>query len=145
MRSHHAKHRRQPCRHPDRGGRCRRRPPPRSQGATTDGQSWFFSWQGGLEKTDNAFLTQAAGTWPADIAVQPQVNPDGSNHVGGNHIGDIDYYNGLIYAPIEDGGENAGVVQVNDPEYQHPYIALYDAQTLTYTGVSYALDKQIHE
>ena len=117
----------------------------RSQGVTTDGHGWIFSWQGGLERTDDSYLTQAVGTWPAQIAVQPQVNPDGTNHVGGNHIGDIDYYNGLIYAPIEDGGQNLQVATLNDPEYQHPYIALYDAKTLQPTGVTYALDKSIHE
>jgi hypothetical protein len=116
----------------------------RSQGATTDGQGWFFSWQGGLERTDDAYLTQAAGAWPAQQAVDPQVNSDGTNHVGSNHIGDIDYYDGKIYAPFEDGGEDAGVTQVNDPEYQTPYIEVYDAQTLTNIG-SYALDKDIHE
>ena len=116
----------------------------RSQGVTTDGESWIFSWQGGLERTDDAYLSQAVGTWPPDIAVQPQVNSDGTNHVGGNHIGDVDYYRGLVYAPIEDGGENAGVMQLNDPEYQHPYIALYDAKTLRYTGTSYALPLELH-
>jgi hypothetical protein len=116
----------------------------RSQGVTTDGESWIFSWQGGLERTDDAYLTQAAGTWPPDLAVAPQINPDGTNHVGGNHIGDVDYYRGLVYAPVEDGGENAGVVQLNNPEYQHPYIALYDARTLTYTGTSYALPLELH-
>ena len=117
----------------------------RSQGVTTDGHGWVFSWQGGLERTDDSYLTQAVGTWPAQIAVQPQVNADGTNHFGGNHIGDVDYYNGLIYAPIEDGGENLQVATMNDPEYQHPYIALYDAKTLLPTGVTYALDKSIHE
>ena len=117
----------------------------RSQGVTTDGSGWVFSWQGGLERTDDGYLTQAAGTWPAQIAVQPQVNSDGTNHVGGNHIGDIDYYHGLIYAPIEDGGINLQVARLNDPEYQDPYIALYDAKTLVPTGVTYALDKSIHE
>lgn len=111
----------------------------RSQGVTTDGAGWVFSWQGGLERTDDRYLTQAYGTLPPDIAVQPQVNPDGTNHIGGNHIGDVDYYDGLIYAPVEDGGESAGVVQLNDPEYQHPYVALYDARTLRYTGRSYRL------
>jgi hypothetical protein len=117
----------------------------RSQGVTTDGNGWVFSWQGGLERTDGAYLTQAVGTLPPDIALQPQVNPDGTNHVGGNHIGDIDVYDGKVYAPVEDGGQNLEVTTLNDPEYQHPYIALYDAKTLAYTGVHYALDKGIHE
>jgi hypothetical protein len=116
----------------------------RSQGATTDGHGWYFSWQGGLERTDDSYVDQAVGTWPAQQAADPHVNQDGTNHVGNNHIGDIDYYDGKIYAPFEDGGENAGVTHINDPEYQTPYIEVYDAQTLTNVG-SYPLDKSIHE
>jgi len=116
----------------------------RSQGVTTDGHEWFFSWQGGLERTDDAYLTQAVGTWPAQQAVAPQFNQDGTNHVGNNHIGDIDYYDGQIYAPFEDGGEGDDPLQFNNPEYQTPYIEVYDAQTLTNVA-SYALDKGIHE
>jgi hypothetical protein len=116
----------------------------RSQGVTTDGHEWFFSWQGGLERTNDAYLTQAVGTWPVQQALDPHVNADGTNHVGDNHIGDIDYYDGRIYAPFEDGGEDAGVTDINDPDYQTPFIEIYDAQTLTNIG-SYALDKDIHE
>ena len=110
----------------------------RSQGVTTDGNGWFFSWQGGLERTLDDFTPVALGTLP------PPLEADGANKIG-DHIGDIDYYNGLIYAPVEDGGESLGPVKVNDPEYQAPHVALYDARTLAYTGVSYALDKATHE
>jgi hypothetical protein len=95
----------------------------RSQGVTTDGQSWFFSWQGGLQRTLDDYTPVAANTLPPELAV-----------AGDNHIGDVDYYNGLIYAPLEDGDA-----------YQAPHIALYDARTLLYTGVSYPLDVAIHE
>lgn len=117
----------------------------RSQGVTSDGSGWIFSWQGGLERTDDRFLTMAVGTLPPDIAVQPQASPDGSKRLGGNHIGDIDVLDGKVYAPVEDGRINAQVVALNDPAYQTPYIALYDARTLAYTGVRYALEKNIHE
>ena len=95
----------------------------RSQGATTDGGSWFFSWQGGLSHTLDNFLPIGVNTLPPELALE-----------GDNHIGDIDTYNGLVYAPVEDGDA-----------YQHPHIALYDARTLLYTGKSYALDVGIHE
>jgi hypothetical protein len=95
----------------------------RSQGVTSDGSGWVFSWQGGLSRTLDNFVPVAAATIPPDLAVQ-----------GDNHIGDIDQYNGLIYAPVEDGDA-----------YQHPHIALYDARTLLYTGKSYPLDVGIHE
>jgi hypothetical protein len=116
----------------------------RSQGAATDGHEWFFSWQGGLERTDDSYVTQAIGTWPAQQAVDPTVSSDGTNHVGNNHIGDIDFIDGKIYAPFEDGGQDIGITELNDPEYQTPYIEVYDAQTLTNVG-HYALDAAIHE
>lgn len=114
----------------------------RSQGVTTDGTGWTFSWQGGLEKTNDAYVEQRVAGWPADIIVNnPFVAPDQSNHLLNTHFGDIDYYNGKIYAPYEDGGEGP----INNPEYQHPYIAVYDAKTLLYTGEHYALDVNIHD
>jgi hypothetical protein len=117
----------------------------RSQGVTSDGDGWVFSWQGGLERTLDDYTPTALGTLPPDLAVAPSAGPDGENHVGDNHIGDIDHHDGLIYAPVEDGGQSAGPVDLNSPEYQAPHIALYDARTLAYTGTSYALDAGIHE
>ena len=113
----------------------------RSQGVTSDGSGWVFSWQGGVSRTDDAYTTLAAGTLPPDVAVdQPSIDPvTGRNHVGGNHIGDIDVHNGLVYAPVEDGGFNAGATTLNTPEHQRPFIALYDAKTMVYTGRSYPL------
>jgi hypothetical protein len=115
----------------------------RSQGVTTDGHGWFFSWQGGLQRTLDDFTPTAY----APIAPQfvPSVSPDGTNQVADTHIGDIDYYNGLIYAPEEDGGQGSGPLQFNNPEYQKPHIALYDAQTLAYTGTSYSIPVAISE
>jgi hypothetical protein len=117
----------------------------RSQGVTTDGHGWIFSWQGGLERTLDNYSPTALGTLPPELAVAPSLGPNGENHVGDNHIGDIDSYDGLIYAPVEDGGESAGPLRLNDPEYQAPHIALYDARTLAYTGINYPLDVGISE
>ncbi len=113
----------------------------RSQGVTSDGHGWIFSWQAGVSRTDESYTTLAANTLPPDVAVN-HVTYDpatGSNHVGGNHIGDIDVHDGLVYAPIEDGNFNALATQLDDPAYQHPYIGLYDAKTLAYTGRRYEL------
>jgi hypothetical protein len=96
----------------------------RSQGVATDGQSWFFSWQYGLSRVSldgKTTITNNALAIPSQISGQ-----------GGNHIGDIDYANGTIYAPIEDGSA-----------YQHPYIALYNATTLAFTGTAYPLPVQL--
>jgi hypothetical protein len=117
----------------------------RSQGVTSDGSSWTFSWQGGLERTLDDFTPVAVGTIPPQLAVAPSLDANGGNHLGDNHIGDVDYYGGLIYAPVEDGGESAGPIDVNDPEYQAPHVALYDARTLLYTGVSYSLPVALSE
>src|SRR3954470_13662844 len=72
----------------------------RSQGVTTDGRGWFFSWLGGLQRTLDDYTPVAA----TPIAPQfvPSANPDGTNSIAETHIGDIDYYDGLIYAPEED-------------------------------------------
>jgi hypothetical protein len=117
----------------------------RSQGVTSDGSGWLFSWQGGVSRTDETYLTLAANTLPPDVAVdQPSLDPaTGHNHVGGNHMGDIDVQDGLVYAPVEDGGQSIGVTDLNDPEYQRPFIALYDAKTLAYTGRRYPLPLEL--
>ena len=113
----------------------------RSQGITSDGQGWLFSYQAGLTRTDDAYTPLRANTIAPDIAVnQPAVDPlTGQNNVGGNHIGDIDVRGGLLYAPIEEGGFNVGVGTLNNPAHQNSFIALYDAKTLAYTGKKYLL------
>jgi hypothetical protein len=109
----------------------------RSQGVTHDDTGWIFSWQGGLERTAEGYMTRAIATWPYDNFSDVSINPDGTNHFGGTHIGDIDEHDGLIYAPIEDGEESLGPVAINNPEYQQSRVVLYDAKTLLYRGFSY--------
>ncbi|MCP2341772.1 DUF6923 family protein [Actinomadura rupiterrae] len=95
----------------------------RSQGVTTDGNAWYFSWQYGLSRVGMDGRTQASNTLAIPTALALQ---------GDNHIGGIDYYNGKLYAPIEDGSK-----------YQHPYIAIYNAATLAYTGTAFALPQDV--
>lgn len=83
----------------------------RSQGLTTDGSSWYFSWTLGLEKTDLNYTTQVSRT----NAIPPELA-----FVGDKHIGDIDFWNGTLYAPLEDSHV-----------WEQPHIALYDPATLT--------------
>ena len=90
----------------------------RSQGLTTDGTSWYFSWTLGLEKTDLNYTTLVSKT----TAIPPELSL-----LGDKHIGDIDYWNGTLYVPLEDTGP-----------YVQPHLALYDPATLT-AGQSYAL------
>jgi hypothetical protein len=116
----------------------------RSQGVTHDDTGWIFSWQGGLERTNNKYKTRALATWPYDNFNDLSIKPDLTNHVGGSHIGDVDEHDGLIYAPIEDGEEGLiGPLAINHPEYQLSHVALYDAKTLLYTGVSYAVPQDL--
>ncbi len=110
----------------------------RSQGVTSDGAGWIFSWLGGLDRTNDSYADQAVAGWPADIAVNHPLDP--GTHLFNTHFGDIDYYGGKIYAPYEDGNEGP----FNDPEYQHPYIATYDAKSLLYTGEHYELPLDLH-
>jgi hypothetical protein len=94
----------------------------RSQGLTTDGTSWYFSWTLGLEKTDLNYATQVSNTFaiPADLS-----------RLGDKHIGDIDYWNGTLYAPLEDSHT-----------FLYPHIALYNPDTLT-AGQSFALSNTL--
>ena len=100
----------------------------RSQGIATNGQEWFFSWQYGLERADMAFnsLQRNSNLDPVN-GLTPGI-PLELLAQGLNHIGDIDYKDGIIYAPIDttDG-------------YNYGHVALYNANDLSYTGLTYAL------
>jgi outer membrane protein assembly factor BamB len=98
----------------------------RGQGVTTDGQYFYFSGNLFLNKTD----MQTNKTLVKNIlAIPPQLLVLGDNHIGG-----ISYYDGKIYAPIEDGSA-----------YQHPFIAIFDANTLKFTGKYYAMPLELHD
>ena len=83
----------------------------RTQGITTDGRGWYFSWQGGLERTTDNYVETAA----VPLAIPPALVAQGSDH-----IGDIDYYKGKLIVPIDDSKSH----------YTNPYLAIYDATTL---------------
>lgn len=99
----------------------------RAQGVTTDGESFIFSGKNALEKTDlegREILALNTSAIPAEL----------SDNFGSAHIGGISYADGKIYAPLEDS-----------KKWQHPIIALYDSETLLYTGVYYELPKEIQK
>ena len=97
---------------------------PRYQGLTTDGESWYYSWNYGLQRTDLNHKIVASHF----IAIPLQFLLEGSNHIGG-----ISYYDGKLYCPLEDGSG-----------YLKPYILIYDAKTLKYTGEYYLLPQELH-
>lgn len=99
----------------------------RSQGITTDGESYYFSSKCSLIKTELDGVTRLslnANAIPREL----------KDEYGSKHIGGISYYDGKIYVAIEDS-----------KVWNHPIIALYDANTLDYTGEYYELPAENHE
>lgn len=88
----------------------------RGQGIATDNTNFYYSGPYSLVKAtiagDNKLASNAAAI-PSAL----------SGTFKSDHIGDIDYTDGLVVAPLEDG-----------KDYQHPLLALYDANSLGYTG-----------
>lgn len=88
----------------------------RGQGVATDNTYFYYNGPYSMVKAtisnDHEVASNAAAI-PSAL----------SSAYGVNHIGDIDYYNGYVVAPLEDGSN-----------YQHPLLALYDANSLGYTG-----------
>ncbi len=100
----------------------------RSQGVATDSRRWFFSWQYGLEIADKKFQSvRRNSSFQLPMNLVPGI-PTSLLAQGLNHIGDIDYYNGIIYASLD-----------TTSGYTNGHVALYNASDLTYTGVSYPL------
>lgn len=97
----------------------------RAQGVTTDGKAWIFSGKSCLVKI--AFDNQTV------LACNYKAIPDElKEKCDSKHIGGISYYNGKIYAPLEDS-----------KKWQHPTVAVYDAETLEFTGEYHELSKDI--
>ncbi|MBR3767427.1 MAG: hypothetical protein IKL10_04195 [Clostridia bacterium] len=93
----------------------------RSQDVTTDGEYFYFSGKGALEKTNLSC--------DKIIALNYNAIPDElKEKYNSQHIGGISYYDGIIYAALEDS-----------KEWNYPIIALYDAETLEYTGTCFEL------
>ncbi len=97
----------------------------RSQGVAfdSDTNTLLFSWQYGLQRTTLDYTI---------LANDPRAIPRPLRLRGSDHIGCLDYYAGRLYAPIEDGDDRNG-----------PVIALYDAQTLAFTGDYFPLPTDI--
>lgn len=97
----------------------------RAQGVTTDGEAWYFSGKSSLVKI--AFNNRTV------LAYNYKAIPDElKENCDSQHIGGISYYDGKIYAPLEDS-----------KKWQHPVVAVYNAQTLEFTGEYHELSKDI--
>lgn len=83
----------------------------RSQGIACDGESFYFSSKTTLIKTESDARTVTNANYSAI--------PDELKDLGIAHIGGMSYYNGFIYAGLEDS-----------KVWDYPIIGVYDAQTL---------------
>lgn len=102
------------------------------QGITTDGEYYYTS--GSIAALD---LTALAKFRFDDMEmVDSNVNPlpKECSGRGDDHIGGISYYNGKIYASVEDSDD-----------YIYPCIVVFDCETLEATGEIYELPKEIYD
>lgn len=97
----------------------------RSQDVTTDGEYYYFSGKHALEKVNLDCDEIVALNYEA-------IDDELKEKYNSQHIGGISYYDGIIYAALEDS-----------KEWKHPIIALYNAETLEYTGVCYELPTEL--
>lgn len=102
------------------------------QGITTDGEYYYTS--GALAAVDITAL--AKFTFEDMEIVKSRVNPlpKECSKRGNDHIGGISYYNGKIYASVEDSDE-----------YIYPCIVVFDCETLEATGEVYELPKEQYD
>ncbi|MEI6578588.1 MAG: hypothetical protein WCN92_03905 [Eubacteriales bacterium] len=96
-----------------------------SQDVTTDGKSYYFSSRWSLIKTGLDGKTEIA----MNINAIPQELKD---KFGSAHIGGISYWNGTVYAAIEDS-----------KVWKYPIVALFDSITLKFTGKYYHLSAEL--
>ncbi len=99
----------------------------RSQDVTTDGEYFYFSGKHSLQKVSLDCKEIIALNSEA-------LEGELSEKYNSQHIGGISYCDGIIYAALEDS-----------KQWEHPVIALYDAETLSYTGVCYELPLSLQQ
>lgn len=96
-----------------------------TQGITNDGEYFYFSGKEMLGKAD-----MKTGKM---VRMNRDAIPEKLKDLGCNHIGGLSISGKYIYAAVEDG-----------PDYLNPYIVLYNAKTLEYTGIYYELPQNLH-
>ena len=92
----------------------------RSQGMTSDGETLYFSSKTTLIRTEDDAKTLVNANY---FAI-----PDELKELGIAHIGGLSYYNGFIYAGLEDS-----------KVWDYPIVGVYDAETLDFVDY-YILD-----
>lgn len=96
-----------------------------NQGLTNDGTYFYFSGKWKLAKA--SIKTGRIELMNTDAI------PEELQEIGCDHIGGLSYYNGIIYAAVEDG-----------PDYGRSFIVLYDAETLEYAGKYVEVPHELH-
>lgn len=100
----------------------------RSQGITTDGKYYYFSSKWGLTKSELDGKTRVKSN---PLAIPKKLKDEyGLAHIGGISYSKAD---NCIYAGLEDS-----------KVWEYPVVAVYDADTLKFTGIYYILDKALH-
>lgn len=100
----------------------------RSQGITTDGKYYYFSSKWGLTKSELDGKTRVKSN---PLAIPKKLKDEyGLAHIGGISYSKAD---NCIYAGLEDS-----------KVWEYPIVAVYDADTLNFTGRYYILDKALH-
>lgn len=100
----------------------------RSQGITTDGKFYYFSSKWGLTKSELDGKTRVKSN---PLAIPKKLKDEyGLAHIGGISYSKAD---NCIYAGLEDS-----------KVWEYPIVAVYDADTLKFTGRYYILDKALH-
>ena len=100
----------------------------RSQGITTDGKYYYFSSKWGLSKSELDGKTRVKSN---PLAIPKKLKDEyGLAHIGGISYSKAD---NCIYAGLEDS-----------KVWEYPVVAVYDADTLKFTGRYYILDKALH-
>lgn len=100
----------------------------RSQGITTDGKYYYFSSKWGLTKSELDGKTRVKSN---PLAIPKKLKDEyGLAHIGGISYSKAD---NCIYAGLEDS-----------KVWEYPVVAVYDADTLKFTGRHYILDKALH-
>ena len=84
----------------------------RSQGIATDGETFYFSSKTTIIRTEDDYRTLVNANYSA-------IPDELSENYGIAHIGGMSYYNGKIYAGLEDS-----------KVWDYPIVGVYDAETL---------------
>lgn len=105
----------------------------KQQGVTTDGTNWYFSGTNILERTDR--------NYNPSLRVSPAIPdalklPSQYSDIGLNHIGDIDYADGLLYISLDSSQRDP----VTGGKYENPVFAVYRASDMSFTGQAFSLN-----